>query len=103
MSKMITLLKDYFRDLVEGYKTPLDMDKWSKFYKKHWKGTAVSCIIAAIGGIVAGASIATRQRVLKTKAEAFDKLYEEYVHEEPPRRLKDFEDYSMKEGRRHRA
>lgn len=79
MSKMITLLKDYFKDLVEGYKTPLDMDNWSKFYKKHWKGTVVSCIVAAIGGIVAGASIVTRQRVIKTKAEAFDKLYEEYA------------------------
>lgn len=76
MSKMITLLKDYFKDLVEGYKTPLDMDNWSKFYKKHWKGIVVICIV---GGIVAGASIVTRQRVIKTKAEAFDKLYEEYA------------------------
>lgn len=99
MNKMITLLKDYFKDLVEGYKTPLDMDNWSKFYKKHWKGALV-CIIAGIGGMLASVSVMLRQQSLKTKAKAWDELYEEYVDEKAPKRIKD---YSMKEGRRHEA
>ncbi len=95
MSKMITLLKDYFKDLVEGYKTPLDTDNWSKFYKKHWKGTAVSCIIAAIGGIVAGASIVARKQVIKTNAKMYDNFYKEIFGVERPKEVET--NYSEKE------